>query len=292
MNIRTLRTLFLALLTIVPASLGAAAIDPDWSTGSIWDDGQSEIAFYRLERSRDQYGRANDQNIVVGTYLVKHQFDPSAQTKSADGVAAFKWALFYEMESGAYQYKRAWVINAAQRDLQPLKASFTSFDWCSNRYEELAFHPDGTVESLMRSDDYGNSSATFESITETFPPSQIPLLVRGLAFTEAREQSFEILLADGKRVTARAELGGREKVSTEAGTFDAEKITVHYPRPVPSILGETTGKTETYWRGTGAERLLLKVDGGHYQLELIEHLRSPYWRENFYPRLKKIKERP
>ena len=50
-----------------------------------------------------------------------------------------KGITFYELQSGSYQYKRPWVTNARQRDLRPYKASFSSFDWCSNRYEELAF---------------------------------------------------------------------------------------------------------------------------------------------------------
>jgi hypothetical protein len=35
-------------------------------------------------------------------------------TKKTDGsgVPAFKYALFYELESGSYQYKRNWVVNA------------------------------------------------------------------------------------------------------------------------------------------------------------------------------------
>ena len=81
------------------------------------------------------------------------------------------------------------------------------------------------------------------------------------------------------------------KVTTQAGTFEAEKITVEYNGEVPSILGEQATGPEHYFRDTGPERLLLKVESEHFSMELIEHLRSPYWRDNFFSRLKKVRER-
>ncbi|MFB6247809.1 MAG: hypothetical protein ABEL97_04490, partial [Salinibacter sp.] len=137
-----------------PASAPPAITDSSYLTADRWNDGRAEVAFYRVERERDQYGRTNPQRFVVGTYLVKHRFSPADMTKKTDGsgVPAFKYALFYELESGSYQYKRSWVVNARQRDLQPFKQSFTSFDWCSNQYRELAFPPGGDIEYRMRSD--------------------------------------------------------------------------------------------------------------------------------------------
>ena len=281
------------LLTALAAWMPAAfAMTDGWSQDGIWDDGQAEIAFYQLERQRDEYGRSRAQSILVGTYLVKHNFDAGAQTKSASGTPAFKWSLFYEFESGAYQYKRAWVLNVAQDDLRPLKMSFTSFDWCSNRYEELAFLPNGRVESLARSDDYGNRETSFAVVQNAYPAAQVPVLVRGLDFSSQKEHRFQILLPDGKRVSARAEFAGREPVIAPAGSYDAEKITVRYDSSVPSILGESSDLVEHYWRATGPDRLLVRVEAPNYQLELVEHLRSPYWSDNFYPRLKTIQERP
>src|SRR5690606_35275280 len=139
--------------------------DGAYLTSAFWNDGKAEVAFYQVERSRNQYGRPDHQRFVAGTYVVKHDFDRAAMTKAAEGaadaVSAFKYALFYEVESGSYQYKRHWVVNARQADLAPLKASFTSFDWCANRYDELAFDAGGTVHRLMRSDDYGNAEGSF-----------------------------------------------------------------------------------------------------------------------------------
>ncbi|MDX1548749.1 MAG: hypothetical protein R3247_17255 [Rhodothermales bacterium] len=281
-----------------PAAPDADPItDAAYLTNAVWDDGQAEVAFYAVERSRNQYGEAAAQRFVAGTYLVKHDFDRSAMAKAtgaAAGVPAFKYALFYEFESGSYQYKRNYVVNAAQADLAPLKASFTSFDWCSNLYRELAFQPGGAVAWLMRSDDYGNEAATFEGRAGAYPVHLLPLLVRGLDFSEAPEHRFVIVEEAGRYTGATARLDGAETLALPGGDAEAERIVVSYERPVRSLIGEETDGAETYWRGTGPERLLLKLEAGtgRYGMTLVEALRSPYWQEDLWPRLQRIAARP
>jgi len=275
----------------------ASITDASYLTGELWNDGQAEVAFYQVERTRNQYGEPEDQAFTAGTYLVKHQFSPEEMTKVTDGggVSSFKYALFYEFESGSYEYKRNWVVNARQSDLRPYKQSFTSFDWCSNLYRELAFTPDGPIEVRKRSDDYGNRRAEFDPRSNSYPPAQIPLLVRGLAFSEADTVSFSVAVADsGAHVPARAALTGTDTVETEAGRVETERISVNYDAAVPSMIGETSAATETYWRGTGPDRLLVKMEAesGRYRMSLVEHLRTPYWKENLWPKLARISERP
>ena len=93
---------------------------------------------------------------------------------------------------------------------------------------------------------------------------------------------------------ATAELLGRETVETPAGRFDAEKIAVTYDGRTPSLVGERTAGREHYWRSTGPGRELVKLAStdGSYAMVLVETLRSAYWRENFFPRLKRVDERP
>lgn len=278
-------------------SSGAAALtDAAYLTGSHWNDGRAEVAFYRVERSKDQYGRPGEQSFVAGTYLVKHHFDPQAMTKATGGASeapsAFKYALFYEFESGSYQFKRNYVTNARQKDLRPLKASFTSFDWCSNLYEELAFQPSGTVRRLKRSDDYGNAQGSFDYQPGAFPTQMLPLLMRGLDFSAEKERAFQLVLPGGQYVQARARLAGADSLALPAGRTAAERITVTYEQPVPSMIGEETGTEETYWRSTDSARRLLKVKGATYQMQLVEVLRTPYWKENLWPKLARIEARP
>ncbi|MFB6274205.1 MAG: hypothetical protein ABEL51_15065 [Salinibacter sp.] len=281
-----------------PEAEPAPITDRSYLTAELWNDGQAEVAFYRVERTRDQYGRANEQRFLAGSYLVKHRFSPETMSKVTDGsggVSSFKYAFFYELESGSYQYKRNWVVNARQRDLRPFKQSFTSFDWCSNLYREIAFPRDGAIEVRKRSDDYGNRRTEFAAAPQSYPPAQLPLLIRALDFRKADTLSFSVAVADsGTHVPAQAVLVGTETVPTEADTFETERIRVSYQAPVPSIIGEKSARVETYWRATGPDRLLVQMaaEGGRYRMTLVEHLRTPYWKENLWPKLDRVDERP
>ena len=301
MCLRVLSLLVASLLLVGCASRSVPddpsprpSTDTAYLTGDIWNDGQAEVAFYRVTRSRDQYDRPNEQSFLVGTYLVKQRFSPAEMTKVTDGsgVSAFKYALFYEVESGSYQYKRNWVVNAQQEDLRPLKQSFTSFDWCSNRYEEMAFPSTGPIEVRERSDDYGNARREIDA-QGGYPPAQIPLLVRGLDLSGGA-QTFRVVHLDGTTIPATAERTGIDTVDTPAGTMETERVALTYDAPVPSPIGEESDTTETYWRSTGTERVLVKWKGGsgRYTATLEEHLRTPYWRENLWTRLERVSERP
>ena len=293
-----------ALLIVV--GCGRSASDPSsnpepitnegYLTADTWNAGRAEVAFYQIERTRNQYGEPEPQSFTAGTYLVKHQFSPEEMTKVTDGggVSAFKYAFFYEFESGSYEYKRNWVVNARQSDLRPYKQSFTSFDWCSNLYRELAFTPDGPIEVRMRSDDYGNSRDQFAGRAQSYPAAQLPLLIRGLDLSETDTVSFAVATADGNHVPATAVHAGLDSVDTPAGRYETERIRVTYDATVPSMVGEESDSTELYWRGTGPRRLLVKMEAasGRYRMTLVEHLRSAYWEENLWPRLERIEARP
>ena len=270
----------LALLGAFTPAQASSLVDTSWLASSYWDDGRAEVAFYEVERNRNQYGQEADQRFPVGTYLVKHDYDLAAEAKASPGarerLSAFKWALFYEFESGAYQYKRSYVTNAAQADLAPLKTSLASFDWCSNLYREMAFRRDGTVAALLRSDDYGNRTSSFTRPEHAYPFAELPLLVRALDFSSGDRHAFQVLLDDGTTVAVSAELVGREPLATPAGTYETEKITVSYDGAVPSLVGETADGVEHYWRDTGPGRVLvqLEAESGRYRLVLLGELRS------------------
>lgn len=281
---------------VVPMLLLAVAADVFLMNG-VWNDGQAEIAFYQVERELDQYGRSNPQSFLMGTYLVKQDFDRVRQSKArqdaTDRVSAFKWAAFYEFESdNSYQYKRHYVVNASQADLTPLKQSYTSFDWCSNQYRELAFSPDGSVEFLMRSDDYGNERESFDAPEGAYPVTLVPLLVRSLDFSESSERAFSLLLEDGTTVPVTATLMARENVETPAGSHDAERIRLRYDGDYRSFISRRGAAEETYWRGLGADRQLIAIESENYRVQLVEHVRSQYWREDVYEKLRKVTTRP
>ena len=280
------------------ASRQDAQTDEAFLMSSLWDDGQAEVAFYQLRRSVNQYGEAEEQEFLVGSYLVKHDFDPKAEAKADEDarnrIPSFKYAIFYEFESGSYEYKRSYVTNARQSDLHPLKTSFASFDWCSNQYREMSFSQGGSVDYLMRSDDYGNQRSTFDYEPRSYPAAQIPLLVRALDFGVSDTASFGVLLESGETVAASAHLAGSDSVATPTGPTEAERIVVIYESPIPSPLAEEADPSEIYWRAMDPSRTLLRMEGstGRYEMDLVEALRSPYWDENIYRQLERVQERP
>lgn len=275
-----------------------ALVDAAYLTDDLWNDGQAEVAFYRVERDFNQYGEEEAQSFLVGTYLVKHDFSVGHMTKATDEVAgepAFKYALFYEFESSSYEYKRNYVTNARQRDLRPFKHSFTSFDWCANVYREFAFHMTDAVDYLERSDDYGNDEARYVYQPRAYPAAQVPLLVRALDFSEEPVHTFTVLRSDGTFVPVEARLASRrDTVQLADGPVPAERVRLTYDQRAPSPVAESVDSTETYWRGTGPERRLLQLEGGSgsYRMTLVEYLRSPYWEENVWTRLERVSERP
>lgn len=296
-KLRSVRTALFSLAISSTAAARDGSADRSFLTSGFWNDGKAEVAFYRVERDVNQYGEAKPQKFLMGTYLVKHDFDRLTQSKARpdakDKVSSFKWSAFYEFESdNSYQFKQAWVVNAARGDLSPLKASFTSFDWCSNQYRELLFRPDGKAEFLMRSDDYGNREETFEAPSEAYPVALVPLLVRSLDFSSAPSRSFTVLLEDGSTVTVTARLEGRESLDLPEGREEAERVRLSYDGDYRSILSREGEREETYWRGLGAERALLALESATYRMRLVEIVRSPYWDENIFPRLKRVKSRP
>lgn len=265
--------------------------DPAYLSQPLWNDGKAEVAFYEGWFEEPDGTR---HVFEIGTYLIKHGFDVDRQSKAeAGGVPDFKWAFFFEFEAGSEQFKHSYVINAAQADLRPLKASMNSFDWCSNQYKELAFLPGGGVHLLSRSDDYGNDARTLEVQPLTYAAPQVPLLVRSADFSKSHQLDFAVLTLDGDHVSAMVEVVGKEPVSTPAGELEGEKILVHYAKSTPSIFGTPTTE-EIFWRGTDPARTLLKMqsDAGTHGLKLVETVRSAYWQENVFSKLSRVKARP
>ena len=269
---------------------------------ALWNDGQAEIAFYQVERSRNQYGQEAPQEFLAGTYIVKHDYDIDLESKaradSKNSVPAFKAALFFEFESGAYQYKRNWVTNFAMADMAPLKTSYTNFDWCSNQYKEFSFKGDkngnNQARYLMRSDDYFNEDVNYDVDAATYPADEIRLLVRSFDFSEKARQDFGVLQDNGEIIRAQASLSGKETVSTKAGEMETEIITIKYEKPISSAIGNKSDLVENYWVSTRPDRILVQMaaESGSYKMTLVEDLRSAYWKENFYPALKRVTARP
>ncbi|CAN5543637.1 hypothetical protein BH23BAC4_BH23BAC4_04360 [soil metagenome] len=266
-------------------------------SGDLWDDGLAEVAFYNLTRTQDVYGQPADERVLVGTYLVKHDYSPSAEAKdqrnAGDAIEAFKFALFYTLPSGSYEYRRAHVVNSSRREGQPLKWSFTQFDWCSNVYEEMVFSGD-RVRGLFRSDDYGNRTLEQRAVAGAVPAAHVPLLVRMSDLAPGDSLSFSIITLDGEAIPGVMTSVGSEEYSLSGAITTAEILEVRYAAQVPSPIGELAATSERYWVGPLPDRILYRIEAadGRYRLEMVESARSAYWEENVFDGLSQVRQRP
>jgi hypothetical protein len=265
--------------------------------GALWDDGLAEVTFYNLIRTQDVYGNPAEEQVLVGTYLVKHDYSPSEeakdQTGAGDALEAFKFALFYTLESGSYEYRRAHVVNSARQDGRPLKWSFTQFDWCSNVYQERVFSRD-RVRGLYRSDDYGNRTLEQRAVADAIPAAHVPIRVRMSDLAAGDSISFSIMTPDGEAIPAVMTFVGSDEITVAGATSTADILEVRYAAQAPSPIGEFAATSERYWVGPLPDRILYRIEAadGRYRLEMVESTRSAYWEENVFDRLSQVGQRP
>jgi len=88
----------------------------------------------------------------------------------------------------------------------------------------------------------------------------LPLVLRGLAWSEGAEHAFRIAAPGGApRVTARFD--GDEAIEVPAGRFACRRVVVE---------GEGGAELGTYWIGRDARRLLVRMETPGETAELVE----------------------
>jgi hypothetical protein len=123
------------------APVTAFAKDPEF--GAWWHDGRAEIDGYRLTVSR--YGEPREGTCVM--IYVTEPFSESKRVKVDDPRAepkdtfdALKLNIVRDFQTGIYNYHTMVSLFVRSSDLSPVKATFTSAEWCGQVYEELLFH--------------------------------------------------------------------------------------------------------------------------------------------------------
>ena len=147
-------------LAIVPApsvpvrsTAGAVAPAPDPAFGAYWHDGKAELDGYRYTVTR--YGqRRRGQCVAV---YVTEPFSRTKRVKVDDAARnpkdtfdVLKLNLVRDFQTGIYDYNTMTSLFVRTEDLEPVKVSFTSTEWCGNVYEELLINP-GLVSQKLSS---------------------------------------------------------------------------------------------------------------------------------------------
>ena len=295
--------LFLFAVGTAAAGETRVILDRAFLDQPIWDDGRAELSFYDVEVEVPE----STLRYKAGTVLVKHDYDRKrhskterighggASARNADVVASFQWGFF---DLRDLLRKRSVFLHVRKSDLLPLKQTFGGFSLEGNSYLELSFHPDRTVHRMQRSDTRNGGDSTFDHLPDSYPIAQLFLLVRALDFSDDHEHRFRVLDPDGRYVDARVRREGVDTLELPQGPTRAERIRVWFSDTTPFPAGPIgwVATTETYWRGLGPTRPILKLesgelaDGGSYRATVIERTRSKWWREDIRTRLDRADE--
>jgi hypothetical protein len=268
----------------VPTDPGPFA--PSFVLGPIWDDGQAELASYRVELDE-----VEGPEFSLGTIVVKQAYDPARESKAeGPGIDAFKWIVHFRRSVGLEELHHAHVANLARPSLLVLKSSHTSFDGCSNRYQEVV-RRGSRLESLERSDDYGNAEGQSSQVT-AHPIAALPLLVRGLDFGRLTSAELTLVADDGRTTRTMITKSARVPMTQGDQEFSVDELRVTFDPPRQLPWGDGPTGAEVYWVGDGPERPLYgwRDAGGGYRIVRERLRRAAYW--EVVPRPKSIDAPP
>jgi hypothetical protein len=281
----------LLMLSLLACASAAGADEFD----SHWHDGLAELDGYRLVVSR--YGEERAGTAVM--IFVTEPFSESKRVKEErppqnprDTIDVLKLNLVRDFQTGVYDYNTMVSVFVRTSTFEPVKASFSSAEWCGHVYAEVTFQPRqirGTYASYFE-DESGpivlerpKGGITEDELfialrglrQDFLPPGQQRTVayLPGLFFTRLSHEPLRWTQAVIKRDAAP------QKITVPAGTFatmlydvrigDGRTggfwIETEYPHRIvkwslpPDVSGELTGsKRLAYWKlhGEGDEKHL------------------------------------
>ena len=139
----------MTLLRPAGASPAARAADPAFD--SHWHDGKAELDGYQYSVIR--YGQ-----IRSGECVAVYVTEPFSRVKRVkvddpardprDTYDVLKLNLIRDFQTGVYDYNTMTSLFVRSDDLEPVKISFASTEWCGNVYEEIHIDPSSIRETL------------------------------------------------------------------------------------------------------------------------------------------------
>lgn len=280
---------------------GTPITDLRYLTNKLWNDGKSEISFYKVHSRW-----TGNAEVVAGTILAKHDINPAALLKTRESdperVSAFLWILLYEFDANtANRYRHFFLHEVRQADLRLYSYSASRISWEGQCSYGIRVGQNNLMKGTgSRCTDFSRLPPTppVSYQSSIFAPGQIPLLIRSLDFSEKNTHTFQIYV-QGRLITAQAERLGFDTVVVSDEEREAEKIIVRYadsvePNQNSAPVGLLGGidREEVYWRSTKPNRQLLKLKAENYGMVLIEEVRAKHWQEDFFPRLRHVTRYP
>lgn len=286
----------------LPGDRARFEMDNHYLGSKYWEDGNAEIAFFRIWDRRKAF------ETLAGAILVRHHLLPNGDLKVPSShkgaLASFTQIWIYEEPCGSEGPRRHYrEIDMRQADLRALSATSSLSTWsgqCSyratvdmsaDRISERAT----SCRTLLPTMGAGTSHSFGPGV---FLPGQVPLAIRALDFS-SRTSHVLLIYFEGKLIEAMAQAVGLEEVMIGDRRVESLRIDVAYSQALDSpeaaspvsVLGDV-GTHEIYWRSENEHRQILRMQGDQYGMELIEEVRAKHWSEDFYPDLNQVRDYP
>ena len=225
------------ILVWLLGSFAHAQADPDafWSH---WSDGKAEVNAYTVTQKRYNELRSG----TVFLIYVTEPFSKSRQIKvdyydpkNADHTIALKLNVVERFQTGMYAYRlmTSHFMDAAN-GLTPLKAVFSSQEWCGTAYEQINWLPKApqiSVKSYFEGESLDTTLPKDSRLVDTLliygrglmngGPSQVPGFT-GRWIESAKQR--RLIHRTARQYKANPTFGKPKLVSTTLGQFQARPL--------------------------------------------------------------------
>ncbi|MGF1466471.1 MAG: hypothetical protein ACFCGT_10075 [Sandaracinaceae bacterium] len=284
----------LLVLALTLALLGTAgcgrpaAVDPPDRLGAppetgflvadLWDDGEAEVASYRVRERRYGSLRAGHATLIT----VKERFDADLLVK-ADGprhertLDAIKLNHVRTTPTGVYTYRQMASVFLARATGSPLKLATGSQEWCGLTAKRLVIRgAEAALETHSYFGSEGDRAYRLRVDERTVLADALPVWVRTLDLTRPGERTIRLV---PEQLSSHAERPEVEEATVEVGEPTAIDVPAGPRRAVP-VAVRGVGE-ETFWLDEAFPHVVVRwdrADGGEYALEWVK--RAQYWALN------------
>lgn len=243
----------------------------------LWDDGQGEIAQYRVLERR--YGALREAEATL--IVVKETLDADALVK-ADGptpparaIEVMKLNHVLTVPTGVYTYRQMASVFLTRERALALKLVVGSQEWCGITHKRLVMRDGGAV---LHASSYfgaeGERAYAFSMDGPTVLYDALPMWARTLDLARPGPRSIRLVAQQLSNTAPRPAI---EAATLTVGAPEAIEVPAGALEVVPVRVEQSAG-TDVLWLRREAPHPLVRwdrADGGRYELEWIR--RARYW---------------
>lgn len=237
----------------------------------VWDDGLSEMCYYRAVDRIYNLNRAYTRVHLVNRQWMNRDSGVKSSESDPQAVPVFKLNVAEEIPTENYNYRFLTTVFLERPALTPFKAVVSSQEWCGTTFKHLRYRKDhATLKSFSYFPEEGDREWKLDA--DVVPFEALILIAREVAATR-EERSVKLLLplrttreADPQSQEARLTPQALERISVDAGTFDAVRVDVDWDGPPAGFVVATE-----------PPYLLLRYRLGGARGDLMGVERRAYW---------------